>query len=250
VRRRRRLLAFRPLWVWPAAGVVVLGILFLFLFRPSGEDLEGPTDVQLPFAPNTPTIIDPEDPRFKFVSINQSGIVYSGINRTDLNQLETRIRGFKQRYGTSEFPVIVRADARVQFRHVWPVLQVLRACGLFGVTFRVVTDRERRIKSFVWCPLPVKENDPVRKGPVVMKVPKDGEETGIVVIDIGRNAIRVRGSPGERGWREHLKDLAAWDRLTRVVLVPSDDALHQQVIDVLDLCCQCGLRDVNLMEEF
>lgn len=94
----------------------VLLIIFIILTTATVQGIK----VDLPKASNAPSL---SEPKTKAVSITQDGSIFLDAYPVSLDQLESLLRQYKA--VDPELPVIVKADATVQYQRVVDVLDVL-----------------------------------------------------------------------------------------------------------------------------
>jgi biopolymer transport protein ExbD len=76
--------------------------------------------VNLPKASDTPAIAKPKT---KAITISQDGTIYLDTYPVSLTELESRLRQYKA--ATPDLPVIVKADATIQYQRVIEVLDLV-----------------------------------------------------------------------------------------------------------------------------
>lgn len=90
--------------------------------------------VNLPKASDTPSIAKPKT---KAITITQDGTIYLDTYPVSLTELESRLRQYKA--ATPDLPVIVKADATLQYQRV---IEVLDLVGRLEITqLGLVTQR-------------------------------------------------------------------------------------------------------------
>ena len=90
--------------------------------------------VNLPKASATPTLAKPKT---KAITITQDGTIYLDTYPVNLTELEARLRQYKAT--TPDLPVIVKADATIQYQRV---IEVLDLVGKLEITqLGLVTQR-------------------------------------------------------------------------------------------------------------
>lgn len=94
----------------------VLLIIFIILTTATVQGIK----VNLPQASNTPSL---SEPKTKAISITQDGSVFLDAYPVTLDQLESLLRQYKA--VDPSLPVIVKADATVQYQKVVDVLDLL-----------------------------------------------------------------------------------------------------------------------------
>ncbi len=94
----------------------VLLIIFIILTTATVQGIK----VNLPKASNAPSL---SEPKTKAVSITQDGSIYLDAYPVTLDQLESLLQQYKA--VDPELPVVVKADATVQYQKVVDVLDVL-----------------------------------------------------------------------------------------------------------------------------
>ena len=94
----------------------VLLIIFIILTTATDQGIK----VNLPKASNAPSL---SEPKTKAVSITQDGSIYLDAYPVTLDQLESLLQQYKA--VDPELPVVVKADATVQYQKVVDVLDVL-----------------------------------------------------------------------------------------------------------------------------
>ncbi len=94
----------------------VLLIIFIILTTATVQGIK----VDLPKASNTPSL---SEPKTKAISITQDGSVFLDAYPVSLDQLESLLQQYKA--VDPELPVVVKADATVQYQRVVDVLDVL-----------------------------------------------------------------------------------------------------------------------------
>lgn len=94
----------------------VLLIIFIILTTATVQGIK----VNLPKASNTPSL---SEPKTKAISITQDGSVFLDAYPVSLDQLESLLLQYKA--VDPDLPVVVKADAVVQYQRVVDVLDVL-----------------------------------------------------------------------------------------------------------------------------
>lgn len=94
----------------------VLLIIFIILTTATVQGIK----VNLPKASNAPSL---SEPKTKAVSITQDGTVFLDAYPVSLEQLESLLQQYKA--ANPELPVVVKADATVQYQRVVDVLDIL-----------------------------------------------------------------------------------------------------------------------------
>lgn len=94
----------------------VLLIIFIILTTASVQGIK----VNLPKASNTPSLSKPQT---KAITITQDGTIYLDAYPVSLDQLESLLRQYKA--VNPDLPVVVKADARIQYQRIVDVLDVL-----------------------------------------------------------------------------------------------------------------------------
>jgi biopolymer transport protein ExbD len=94
-------------------------VLLLIFIIMTTASVQGIT-VNLPKASNTPTL---SKPKTKAISITLDGSLYLDAYPVSLQELETRLAQFKA--AMPDLPVVVKADAAVQYQKVIEVLDVV-----------------------------------------------------------------------------------------------------------------------------
>jgi biopolymer transport protein ExbD len=94
-------------------------VLLLIFIIMTTATVQGIT-VNLPKASSTPAL---SKPKTKAISINKDGVVYLDTYPVSLEELETRLGQYKA--ATPDLPVVVKADAAVQYEKVIEVLDIV-----------------------------------------------------------------------------------------------------------------------------
>ncbi len=94
----------------------VLLIIFIILTTATVQGIK----VDLPKASKTPSL---SEPKTKAISITADGSVFLGAYPVSLEQLESHLRQYKA--VNPDLPVVVKADAVVQYQRVIDVLDVV-----------------------------------------------------------------------------------------------------------------------------
>ncbi|HBC56540.1 MAG TPA: biopolymer transporter ExbD [Gammaproteobacteria bacterium] len=94
----------------------VLLIIFIIMTTATVQGIE----VNLPKASDTPSL---SEPRTKAVTITQDGSIYLDTYPVTLADLEARLR--QLRAVDPELPVIIKADALIQYQRVVDVLDIM-----------------------------------------------------------------------------------------------------------------------------
>jgi len=94
-------------------------VLLLIFIIMTTATVQGIT-VNLPKASSTPSL---SKPKTKAISITKDGTIYLDTYPISLQELETRLGQFKA--ATPDLPVVVKADAAVQYEKVIDVLDVV-----------------------------------------------------------------------------------------------------------------------------
>lgn len=77
--------------------------------------------VNLPKASNTPSLVKPKT---KAITIHSSGQIYLDAYPVTLAELETRLRQYKA--VDPEFPVVIKADAKIYYEKVVEILDLMQ----------------------------------------------------------------------------------------------------------------------------
>ena len=94
----------------------VLLIIFIIM---TTATVQGIT-VNLPKAASTPSL---SKPKTKAISITQDGTIYLDAYPVSLGELETRLAQYKA--ATPDLPVVLKADASIQYQKVIEVLDIV-----------------------------------------------------------------------------------------------------------------------------
>src|SRR5512137_1602805 len=94
-------------------------VLLLIFIIMTTATVQGIT-VNLPKASSTPAL---SKPKTKAISITQDGTVYLDTYPVSIQELETRLAQFKA--ATPDLPVVLKADAAIQYEKVIEVLDVV-----------------------------------------------------------------------------------------------------------------------------
>ena len=94
-------------------------VLLLIFIIMTTATVQGIT-VNLPKASSTPAL---SKPRTKAISIAQDGTVYLDTYPVSIQELETRLARYKA--ATPDLPVVLKADASIQYEKVIEVLDVV-----------------------------------------------------------------------------------------------------------------------------
>lgn len=94
-------------------------VLLLIFIIMTTATVQGIT-INLPKASSTPSL---SKPKTKAISITQDGTIYLDTYPVSLQELETRLGQFKA--AIPDLPVVVKADATVQYQKVIDVLDVV-----------------------------------------------------------------------------------------------------------------------------
>jgi biopolymer transport protein ExbD len=94
-------------------------VLLLIFIIMTTATVQGIT-VNLPKASSTPAL---SKPKTKAVSITQDGTIYLDTYPVTLQELETRLAQYKA--ATPDLPVVLKADAAIQYEKVIEVLDVV-----------------------------------------------------------------------------------------------------------------------------
>jgi len=94
-------------------------VLLLIFIIMTTATVQGIT-VNLPKASSTPSL---SKPKTKAISITKDGTVYLDTYPISLSDLETRLGQYKA--ATPDLPVVVKADAEVQYQKVIEVLDIV-----------------------------------------------------------------------------------------------------------------------------
>ncbi|OHX34768.1 biopolymer transporter ExbD [Methylomonas sp. LWB] len=94
-------------------------VLLLIFIIMTTATVQGIT-VNLPKASNTPAM---SKPKTKAISITPDGSIYLDTYPVSLQELETRLAQYKA--ATPDLPVVVKADASVQYQKVIDVLDIV-----------------------------------------------------------------------------------------------------------------------------
>lgn len=94
-------------------------VLLLIFIIMTTATVQGIT-VNLPKASSTPAL---SKPKTKAISINKDGAIYLDTYPVSLEELETRLGQYKA--ATPDLPVVVKADAAVQYEKVIDVLDIV-----------------------------------------------------------------------------------------------------------------------------
>lgn len=94
-------------------------VLLLIFIIMTTATVQGIT-VNLPKASSTPSL---SKPKTKAVSITQDGTIYLDTYPVSIQELETRLAQYKA--ATPDLPVVLKADAAIQYERVIEVLDVV-----------------------------------------------------------------------------------------------------------------------------
>jgi biopolymer transport protein ExbD len=94
----------------------VLLVIFIILTTATVQGIS----VNLPKASDTPSL---SKPKTKAVTITQDGTIYLDTYPVTLQELESRLRQYKA--ADPQLPVIVKADATIQYQNVVDVLDLM-----------------------------------------------------------------------------------------------------------------------------
>jgi len=94
-------------------------VLLLIFIIMTTATVQGIT-VNLPKASSTPSL---SKPKTKAVSITQDGTIYLDTYPVSIQELETRLAQYKA--ATPDLPVVLKADAAIQYEKVIEVLDVV-----------------------------------------------------------------------------------------------------------------------------
>lgn len=94
----------------------VLLVIFIIMTTASVQGIK----VNLPQASDTPSI---SKPKTKAITITEDGTIYLDTFPVTLTELENRLRQYKA--ATPDLPVIVKADAAIQYQQVVEVLDLI-----------------------------------------------------------------------------------------------------------------------------
>jgi biopolymer transport protein ExbD len=93
-------------------------VLLIFIIMTTAT-VQGIT-VNLPKASSTPSL---SKPKTKAISITQDGTIYLDTYPVSIQELETRLAQYKA--ATPDLPVVLKADAAIQYERVIEVLDVV-----------------------------------------------------------------------------------------------------------------------------
>jgi len=94
-------------------------VLLLIFIIMTTATVQGIT-VNLPKASSTPSL---SKPKTKAISITQEGTIYLDTYPVSLEELETRLAQYKA--ATPDLPVVLKADASIQYQKVVEVLDIV-----------------------------------------------------------------------------------------------------------------------------
>lgn len=94
----------------------VLLLIFIIMTTATVQGI----NVNLPKASNTPSLAKPKT---KAISIAQDGTLYLDTYPVSLQELETRLSQYKA--ATPDLPVVLKADATIQYQRVIEVLDIV-----------------------------------------------------------------------------------------------------------------------------
>jgi biopolymer transport protein ExbD len=94
-------------------------VLLLIFIIMTTATVQGIT-VNLPKASSTPSL---SKPKTKAISITQDGTIYLDTYPVSLGELETRLAQYKA--ATPDLPVVLKADASIQYQKVVEVLDIV-----------------------------------------------------------------------------------------------------------------------------
>ena len=94
----------------------VLLLIFIIMTTATVQGIS----VNLPKARSTPSL---SKPKTKAVSISQDGTIYLDTYPVSIQELETRLAQYKA--ATPDLPVVLKADASIQYQKVIEVLDVV-----------------------------------------------------------------------------------------------------------------------------
>jgi biopolymer transport protein ExbD len=94
----------------------VLLLIFIIMTTATVQGIQ----VNLPKASSTPSL---SKPKTKAISITQDGAIYLDTYPVSIQELETRLSQYKA--ATPDLPVVLKADAAIQYEKVIEVLDVV-----------------------------------------------------------------------------------------------------------------------------
>jgi biopolymer transport protein ExbD len=94
----------------------VLLLIFIIMTTATVQGIQ----VNLPKASSTPSL---SKPKTKAISITQDGTIYLDTYPVSIQELETRLSQYKA--ATPDLPVVLKADAAIQYEKVIEVLDVV-----------------------------------------------------------------------------------------------------------------------------
>jgi biopolymer transport protein ExbD len=94
----------------------VLLVIFIIMTTATVQGIK----VNLPQASDTPSLAKPKT---KAITITQDGTIFLDTYPVTLSELETRLRQYKA--ATPDLPVIIKADATIQYQRVIEVLDLV-----------------------------------------------------------------------------------------------------------------------------
>ena len=139
MKHRRRIIEGCELDMTPMIDVVFQMIIFFIVTIKMDENIN--EDIVLEDAPDGP-MYEGEDPRTMVIEIDRRGFL--SINNVQLNrsQLGSIISRRYSRFGT--FPIMIRADAGTEHRHVRAVMDLCTGIGIWQIDFAAIKEHRQR----------------------------------------------------------------------------------------------------------
>ena len=125
----------------PMIDVVFQMIIFFVCTAQLEQDMFSEF-INLPDSPNAPEMAQEKDPRTITIEVDAKGkvsIAQTPLSVSKLRKVLTKTVADYGQYGIT-IPILIRADARTQHRHIKNVMDVCTSSGLYKIAFVAVKD--------------------------------------------------------------------------------------------------------------
>ncbi|MDI6773990.1 MAG: biopolymer transporter ExbD [Verrucomicrobiota bacterium] len=124
----------------PMIDVVFQLMIFFIVTIKLNEQVN--EDIILEDAVHGPVIQDVQDPRLFIVEVDRRGAISIHGKTHGASQLRNILATRRKRYGSAEFPVLIRADYRAKHQDVRKVLDVCTDVGIWRLDFVAVKEHK------------------------------------------------------------------------------------------------------------
>lgn len=124
----------------PMIDVVFQLMIFFIVTIKMNEQVN--EDIVLEDAVHGPVIQDVNDPRLFVVELDQRGRISVRGKFIGVGELRSMLKFRKARFGTAEFPVMVKADYRAKHQDVRKVMDTCTEVGIWRLDFMAVKEHK------------------------------------------------------------------------------------------------------------